>query len=202
MTRGEEHFAFHEAYALAVTQWATVERALLEVLAGCVRAEDFNMVGHGFFSIENFRSKLSFADAMLRQKVTSKSDLEHWELLCNRLRSASSFRNRLVHERVVMYPMQSAGRRYAIQPWIDKGKGRKPSSAKPPPGALCVRDLVGIRFNFFALHCSLKNFSSRLRGQKAQFPESSEQPMSPPTLASLRRQIHEVLGARPSPLRR
>lgn len=201
MTLGEKHFAFYEAYALAVTQWAMVERTLLEVLVACVRAEDIEMVGHGFFSVENFRSKLSLVDAMLRQKVTSKVDLADWKRLDERIRSASSLRNRLVHGRVKIYQQQPAGRRYAIEPWIDQGKGLKRRPGKPPPVAWYVRDLVGISHKFQALISSLKNFASRLRGQKEQLPKSSEQPTRPPTLAVLRRRIHEILGAPPSPSR-
>jgi len=95
MTPGEEHIVFFHAYALAVHQWSMVERAMFEVLAACVRAEDVDMVGFGFVSIDNFRSKLSFVDAMLKHKVTSNGHLADWDLLRERLRSAASLRNSL-----------------------------------------------------------------------------------------------------------
>ena len=202
MTPGEEHIAFFHAYALAVHQWAMVERALFEVLAACVRAEDVDMVAYGLFSIENFRSRLSFVDAILRHKVTSNGDLTDWDLLRERLRSAASLRNKIVHGIVIIYPEAAPGRQFAIQPWIDKAKGRKPRPGNPPSSALCVRNLVTIRFTFFALCASLQNFSCRLRGQKEQLPKSAEQVSPPTTLAALRRQIHQILGAQPSPSRR
>ena len=202
MSPGEEHIAFFYSYALAVHQWAMAERALFEVLAACVRAEDRDMVGYGFFSIENFRSTLSFVDAILKNKVTSNRDLADWDLLRERLRSAASLRNKIVHGTVIIYPKADAGRQYAIQSWIDKAKGRKLRPGNPPSSALCVRNLVGIRFTFFALCASLQNFSYRLNGQKEQLPKFAEQAGPPTTLADLRRQIHQILGVQPSPSRR
>jgi hypothetical protein len=184
MTPTEEHYAFYEGIGLAITQWGHVERALLDALAICANdTDDFSMLGHGFFAIENFRSKLAFADEVLRQKIKEKVHLDDWALLLERMRSASAQRNRLAHDRVVISLVAKPGRRFCLTPWL--------KNVSP----LGTRDIRSMHATFAALVFSLQNFSYAIRGLKEPHPKSFEEATSPPpALAVLRRQMHEVLG--------
>lgn len=169
MTPSEEHLAFFSEIGSTVTQWAMVERALFEVAGYCVGKRHFNIIGHGFFSIENFRSKLQFVDSLVQIKAAKKPRLlAQWKTIHDSARSVSTRRNKLAHDRVMVYPSEAEGRRYALIPWLDK-KNTGPAN-KPPSHALCVKDIVMIRFAMTHLTLSLDGFACKISGQKVRVP--------------------------------
>lgn len=205
MTPDEEHVAFYHELGLTITQWAHVEIALANTVAACcLKDADVGRVANAFYSIENFRSKLAFCDALMSEVHKDRPVLDLWKALSTRLSAAASKRNKLAHHRVIVYSQSTPGRRNAIVPWyVDKPK-KKSKKNLPPQGALCVRDINAIRFEFAALYCSLIRFSWKLRGAGAQepFPESYEQPMRPNSIPQLRGQIHAILGHPQQPSRK
>lgn len=182
---------FHFEHSVAITQWAALEQSLFRVVAKCFNEGDINVLALGFVSIENFRSKLQFADRTIMRKHINTQHGADWKSLYNRLKSSSTQRNNLVHYPQMAYPHNTAGRRYALIPWVNE---KHQNRAIPPKGSLCIKEIIKVRYEFFAINLSLANFGCRLSGIKEQFPKSSEQAMHPPTILQLKNQMHELLG--------
>lgn len=178
----------------ALTQWAHVEDSVRAILAGAF-SDDLirKAINVGFFSIDGFKAKMDFAEATVqRMLVTKRPDqCQAWIRLIDRARRASHQRNKLAHWRVMFYPSGRAGRRYALEPWVQTKKIIKKNKSSPKDGALCVRDIVKLRHEFFALTCALSNFLHRIAGKEEPYQKSAEQPSNPPTIEKLRRQILE-----------
>lgn len=66
--------------------------------------------------------------------------------------------------------------------------------AKSPESVVCLRDIIGMRLNLYALNTVLANLYERFRGNKAPFPESAETAEPPPTLQSIASQIRRQHG--------
>ena len=194
MSPTEEQVAFYMQLGCALTQWAHVEDAIRRVLAGAFE-DDLNRkaINVGFFSIDGFRAKMDFAEAVVERMLATRKpeQREPWTALVDRTRRASYQRNRLAHWRVMVYADGRAGRRYALESWIYTKDDLRRYKGRPKPGALCLRDVVKLRHEFFALTCALANFLARLGDKPAPFPESAERLENPPTIAKLKRQIHE-----------
>jgi len=192
MDIAEESLCFHYELGLAFTLWSRVENTILQVLFTTFPTKSHFKVGVGFLSIENFRSKLAFADSIMHEAKLSKLRLKQWDKISQRLGSASVVRNRLAHGRVYIYPNEAPGRRMALDSW--KLMKTPATNTRPSPGtALCVRDIVGIKYDFFALVATMENYSSRLGGAKAPLPASLEQRAPVPSLQTIRTQIRAAL---------
>jgi hypothetical protein len=183
MNTSEEQFCFYFEIGVSITQWAHVERAVLEVVGACVADTDFNAVAHGFFAIE-----------IVAKSQANAGMARDWAALAARAKVAAKLRNRLAHLSVVGYPSNTVGRRYSLQPRISTKSGKPSKVPKPPSGAMCLSDIVAARFTFFALTASLENYASRLRGQPESFPKSAEKPQEPPSIDTMRRQLRELVG--------
>lgn len=198
MTPAEEHYIFYYELGLAITQWAQVEMALRDLLVNCVSAADRRTISIGFYSIENFRSKLQFCDNLITERLETSPQLADWKKLRERLSKASSKRNKLAHRGIIVFPAASAGRRYALVEWLTEqltAKSIKPTrtpTTQPPQDALCLRDVVQFRFDFFSLLVNLANFAAKLAGRAPAFSAAFEA-VRPPTLSEMRGQIRHVL---------
>lgn len=192
MNLEEEQVCFYGEIGLAITNWAHVEDRLRRLVMSCVIEPGRSAIAVGFVSIENFRSKLDFTDKVVRRSYHGKLNEEEWAKLVDRARRASFRRNKLAHRRIRRIEKAEVGRRYALEPWIStKDEWKRAGDDKPLPGALCLRDIVAIRFEFVALTYALENFCSRLEGRKEPHPKSAEQPQYPPTIRQIK---HRVLG--------
>lgn len=189
LTFDEELSALRHELGRAIAQWAQVENSVRYICVACFEAGADNMTHRamqlGFFSIENFRSKLDFADAVVC-KVYEGPKAKSWELLLDRTRRASAARNKLVHRSVKFFPLlNKPGRRALLVPWIYKSPAITPRNPRPPDGSLGLLDVIKFRFEFFALHIALENLRERLLGRAALLPESLEQPDHPPKIQTL-----------------
>lgn len=209
LNQREEYIAFYKELGLAVAQWATVEYALAQLVCLCLtsREQDKWMLYQGFHAIENFRSKLQFAETLILEKFRSSQNIGEWDPLSRRLQRASAGRNKLVHRLVVDIPIGGdPGRRFALvpnpKPDLEPKKRPHTNVRKPPPGSLCLRDVNALIHEFRACFVHLVNFAARVRGLEEPFPVSDEQAKNPSTIQSLNAQIHEVLGHPPKPSRR
>ncbi len=186
VTPREEQAAFYFEVGLAITQWARVEYDLYELTSRCFdkrSSMDYPAFYEAFFSIDNFRAKLKFADTIIVQALKGKDVGADWPLLHSRIAKASKVRNRLAHYPVLHFQDNPAGRNIALTPRaldaLSPGTGR--IGKKYPTGALFLRDVVRSRLEFFALMISLSNFAHRVRGLPEQHSKSDEQPRDPPT---------------------
>lgn len=199
MTPAEEHYIFYYELGLAITQWAHVEMALRDVTVNCVSAIDRRTISIGFYSIENFRSKLQFCDKIITERFEASPHFSDWRNLRERLTRASSKRNRLAHRGIIVFPAAHAGRRYALVQRLTEqftAKSKKPtraSSTNPPQDALCLRDVVQFRLDFFSLLVDLANFAAKLAGRAPEFPPEFQGPKTPPTLSEMRAQMRHIL---------
>lgn len=183
MTPAEESICFYYELGLAMTQWSHVENDLCTLALSFCHDGDRNAMALGFFSIENFRSKLAFTNAIVEKKLSEQSSAhaQEWDGLRKRVSDVSANRNRLAHRTVRIYPQNGEARRYALIPWIRMKPKTNKERNKPPPGSLFVRDINRIRLEFFALVCTLSNFRDRVHGRTVTFPKATEIPKDPMT---------------------
>ena len=196
MDINEETIAFYSELGRAITQWAHIEFALSRIVSACFHKGDERLPATGFLSIENFRSKLQYVDAIILSRVQSRTKRAKWAVLMDRAGRLVTKRNRLAHSWVLNVLDAKAGRRIMLLPSRPTKKARQKY-----PGAICLRDVAAYRLEFFALWTALENFSGLLLGQEAQFPKSAEQPQRPPTIAQIRRQIYAFASHPPRPSR-
>jgi hypothetical protein len=138
MTPAEESVIFYYELGLAITQWAHVEDALLNIFGAChIGHYHRGTLSTTFYSIENFRSKLQVVDNVFCLKFRDTPHFAVWIDLFEKLRSASAERNWLAHYTALVYPTAKAGRRFGLLPKLAKSRG-KPSKRpqKTTPGSL------------------------------------------------------------------
>jgi hypothetical protein len=194
MTLNQEEIAFYAQLGITFSQWARVEQRLFLVVARCVSNPDRPMLYAGLFSIQGFRSKLSFCDKLMCSKFGDNNrHIADWSTIQNRLSKLSGERNKIAHGLVIMYILGKPGRRIGITPLDDDGKKPQPRKGGAPSYAICLRDLSRIYYEFLALTQTLENFSERLVGRVERFPQSDEQPKSALSLAQIKRRFLESL---------
>lgn len=199
LTATEEMIAFYYYIGRAITSWAHVESALFWVVSSCFSKSSHQKLDIGFFSIENFRSKLQFADRIFKAKYAQKKHLNEWNRLFKELERHSRTRNHLAHYHVLNYPHGRAGRRCALLPRIANQPTRRQQVPKPPSEALCIRDIIQAQQNFSALAFSVEFLFYRLIRRKTTLSASLAQAKDAPTTAQLTRQIRTMVSRLPSP---
>jgi hypothetical protein len=156
------------------------------------------LVDIGFYSIENFRSKLKMADNLVHAKFGDKSVFDDWPELHARMENAAAGRNTLAHHWVLIFPDDKPGRRYGLQPFLGPDIKKPPKIfQKRPGGTLCIKDISLLQSRFSLLSIALHNYAAVLHGLPAQLPKSSEQEARPMMLSALRHQIHALCGRPP-----
>lgn len=199
MTPFEEFSLFYRHLGAAFSAWGNVENSLRNCVIACFGEDDRNSLSLGFFSIENFRSKLAFADKVIHKKLTEKGPSnkalsKDWIELVARARAAAELRNSLAHKATQTYMDGRIGKRIVLSPWIYRKPKKKTKRSSPPPGSLGVVEIVRYYLEFYALSASLMNFCHRVLGVKEQFPKDHEQAKNPPPIEKLRRLMHAELG--------
>lgn len=187
MTLNQEEMTFYAQLGITFSQWARVEQRLFLVVARCVSAADRPMLYAGLFSIQGFRSTLSFCDKLIRAKFgDNKRYMVDWLAIHKSLSKLSGDRNEIAHGLVTMYILGNPGRRIGMTPLGDDGKKPQPKKGGAPSYAICVRDLSRIYYEFLALTKTLENFSEQLVGRVGPFPKSDEQPKGRLTLTQIK----------------
>lgn len=192
MFPAEEHLAFYHAIGMAVTQWAHVENGLSQVALACFAPCRPELVIAGFYSIENFRSKLAFVKRVFQQRELDAELRDEWKTLSKHIEGLSAKRNAVAHGRVIVYPNAAPGRRYAIVPLLWEEPKRKSSGNQPPPGSLCVRDIDLYSKQFSKASARLQVLYSRVQGEESHLAEFAQQEPQPLMLNQLRRQIYAM----------
>ncbi len=191
-----ERLAFYDALGRAITQWAGLERQLPDLVFACLPNADRKTIVRGYYSIENFRSKLKFIDSLIQVKFKPGPVLTEWTTIMDRIATASKKRNILAHQGVAIDTEAKAGRRFSLRPWVIKAT-QGSAKHKLPVGTLFLRDIIQSRLEFHALMCVTANFSARLTGQAEPFPKTAELPARLPTIWQIKDQIHAILGLPP-----
>src|SRR6476620_7225309 len=132
MSPTEEQYAFFHELGAAIAQWALVESALQNVLVRCSKGNggDAASMAIGFRTIENFRSKLAYVDAIVTARCFfEEAMLDRWAKLSAQISAAASKRNELVHRQAVLDPRGGVGKRivlveggWYLKPRIDTGQ--------------------------------------------------------------------------------
>ena len=197
MTFLEEELAFYEAMGRAIAAWSRVEMALAGIAASSVRKPDRDAIGVGFFSIDVFRSKLQFTGNIISHKFETRRPklFGDWTAVAKRLSGLSTKRNQIAHRPVAAYPSSKLGRRLALVPWLVPTNEKSYERDAPVSGDLCLRDLIQIETEFFAVRITLENFRYRMHGRKGPNPKSLEQPTHPlPSIRKIADHLHARLG--------
>lgn len=199
MTRTEEHVAFYYELGLAISVWASVEQRLCDIVQVCLNNTDHVSVIVSFYAIENFRSKLQYADALVRaQHWQNQPVMDKWAIMVESARKASTKRNHLAHRHAVEFgdPKASPGRRFALLDWA-KWWSDAPPSSKPPSGSLCVRDISIIQSEFLKLQHELNDLAWQMRGVQLPLRGSRARVPDPPTIRMLRDYLRAALAPPP-----
>ena len=182
MDVNEERLAFYSNLGLTITQWAHVEHALYELLAAIDRRQRHRAFFWVLSQRGEFRKQLQLVGESVQERVTDTAHLRDWKKLRKRLENGYLKRNALAH-RVVMNYAGPPGRRIALIKWPVTVMERAPSDA------ICVRNLVGIRYEFSALFRTVGNLARVMRGLKELYPEQLERSGAMPTLAAVRAEL-------------
>lgn len=173
------------AVGRAIQAWVSVENGLCMIAEQCLLDADRVMSRAGFYSIENFRSKIAFVEAVYkRSKYSPENDKEMARLLAS-ASSLSKVRNQIVHRELMDY----AGSH------IPKAPGRValledagPSLGTPESmgNGIGVRQVVQAELQFSHLFHALWDFRETLRGHTSRFAASFPLPESPPTIREIK----------------
>lgn len=201
MTRNEEAVAFYFQLGLTLTYWSEIEQSLSALAAACVSIDHEPALRDGFYAIENFRSKCTYADALFTNQFTNAVLVSRWRKLLNKIESAARIRNKFAHHVAREYYGGASGRRFALIGWREDFCGTKrqgdisfASHSKPPNDAICVRDIWRINNEWQALRISMENFRFHLLNSEEPYPKSDEQPQNPPTIREIAARTHELLS--------
>lgn len=194
MTLDEERALFLHELGKALSHWARVEFGVLLVTQSCVPPEQYEGLAKGIFSIENFRSRMKFANILMDHRWSGTPHFATWESLAGRVEKSSSQRNALAHQVIVENPDPAIGRRIASQPWVFKRPKRNASGFQHPPGSLCLRDVTECGMRFRALAGELSNFSDILEGKPAGISAEALFQGPVPTLAAIAKRVRAALG--------
>lgn len=203
MNASEEIVAFKHELGCAIAQWGYVEGQLLNIALECVGIPDRTALAISYHSVENFRSKLTVCDNLVTHKFGKTAHFQAWRAARERTSALAAKRNKIAHGWHKLYVHNTPGRRWAIVPLHHaNGELLHIDGIKPPSGAICLRDLAAIRLEFNSLTKQLCNVYELVCGRRAPFPESDEQPASPPTLLQIANQIRAEFGFPQKPSRR
>lgn len=192
----EEQIAFFMAMGQAVSQWSFIEHGLFLVVSRCFDMDDFQPLANGFYSIENFRSKVSFVDRSFQVSRHVDGFGADWAKTKENVTKLAKSRNAIAHSRVMIHFRAPEGKRFAIVPTFAKPRGKRDNPDHPPPGSLCLRDIDLARLRFSQAHSQLMSLYLRMDGQEDLYAESALQESNPQTLAQLRHQIYSMLPSR------
>jgi hypothetical protein len=198
MNSNEEQLAFFEQVGRAVTQWATVEQALLDIVSACFDDRYPAQLTVSYWAVENFRSKLQMVHNLVAVKFGQSPHFDQWNALRDRVDRESRARNTLSHYWLLTHHDGRPGRCLGLHPRPTRLARAKTvrRTQKVPPGTLFVRDIAYLARRFSALTCEIHNFGAILRGRPVRYQESFTQIGKPPTLADLVHEIRALSGRR------
>jgi len=185
MTPPQEHLLFYHELGKALSQWAYVELDLRHLVTACAPIDSRQLVAVGYFSIENFRSKLSYCDSIITEAMHRSPAFPKWAPLSERVKSASMRRNRLAHWTVMFYPKAKVGRRYALVDW-SKSAFSAPSkqdldrnTSGPSSSSICLHQIIESRHEFESLTPALSNLRAAFLGDLEPWSVSDCVPKKP-----------------------
>ena len=200
----EAHLLFYSELGLALSQWSKVELAIGDLLTTAVGKQERRKLLVGYFSIENFRSKLTFCRNVLEETFT-KVEIEEWHALESRIEKAAKTRNKLAHRTVITFPAAPIDRQTALVDWrteVSVAKPRKSrftSTTQPPAGSLCLIEVVHARYEFFGIIVALSNFAAKVAGQPLPYEPTVFTVPSPPTFPAHVKEFRALLSGSLNP---
>jgi hypothetical protein len=194
MTWGEESVAFYYAIGSTIAQWSDVESGLAHIVARSLDSNASSAAIAGFYSIENFRSKLAFARRTFEISLPDNPNKNEWLSLSAEAERLSTSRNVLAHGRVIVWMENTIGRRYVIMPRFAIAAKNAPSPNKPPNGSMALKDIHQIRLRCVMLSNKLINLYHKLGDAEPPFPAELTDGLKLQSLPEIRRQMHFMLS--------
>jgi|GEM_PF-5593313 len=170
----EERQLFYYELGLTISQWPHVEHGFQHAFTSSFKNYDL-AIADGFNAIENFRSRLLVADAVMMRNLKPEFH-DEWARFLTKLQRRNQTRNALAHRYTIIKPNNKPGRRMLLPGRI--GIHNDASSYG-------VKNLVVIRYAFFGLSNQLLNFADRLKGAKTPFSVPHGSLDRPPSLRVL-----------------
>ncbi len=195
LTANEETFAFYFEIGVSITSWAHIELAMFWVMGTTFDKGALEKAAMMYFSIDAFYNKLKRADRLLQTKYR---DNKTWLALHQKLERLAGLRNKLAHYHPQQYPAGRVGRRIALIPPVGPSSKHKQRVPKPPPGSLCVKDILDAGQQFSLIAYGLEAFYDVLKDpKKGPFPAYFLQAKDAPTMAQLTHRIRSILPKQP-----
>lgn len=193
MYPGEESIAFDAAIGKAISQWAFVEIGMAAIVSFICSDTDKNIIDNSFKSIENFRSKLEFANKCVEFSDLDLVEKERWRILRNEIISLSAKRNKIAHGRVWGFPAAPPGRRYAILPKYESKSKIQPRQGIPPNDSMCLKDVYRAFLEFSNVYVKEMSFYSKISNADDVFEYLIKSEVSVPDLPDIVDEIYAFL---------
>jgi hypothetical protein len=174
MTRDEETLLFYYIIGRAITSGAMIEDQLINIVFESLEGRgNRNQIRASYQTIENFKSKLAFIDALLKSKPLPKLEISNWDRLRDRISKNSLKRNKLAHYMVSGDGRtEQAGSRIRLMPM----RSRLNEDGEDISDILYIKDVANMHSDFFSLTFTIENFRCRLKGEREMFNKSAETP--------------------------
>jgi hypothetical protein len=177
LTFPEEQLLFHFQHSLGMTQFAYLEEHLAALVTAEVAGAPGAALHIAFFGIENFRSKLEFADRTMEVRLKERKELLHeWKQLHAGHLAVSAKRNKFAHWSAMHYPSAKAGRRLVLLPHPLKPSDKNNVSLKeshagsPPSIGLGFMALKDARIEAFDLSMRMLRFYAKITNGQDPVP--------------------------------
>ncbi len=198
ITIGEEGAAFYYLIGQAITRWSFVEDGLFDVAAQSFGAKDRSALAAGYMAIENFRSKLAFADQTFAFAPHFTEFADEWGSLQQYIQERAVSRNKLAHSTTMIFMRADEGRRYAVLPGKPTTRLKKPSRGNPPAGALCVREIDFISQQIGLAGVRLLSLGLRLREMEDPYADHAQRDPSHRSLEQIASIMRFSIGDPPA----
>lgn len=203
MTESEEVFAFYHQLGVALAEWAAIEFSLEHLSGRCADGQLPSLgLAVGFRAIENFRSKVSYVDALIHHRYgRSRTRIAEWSGLHKRVLSASVQRNELVHRQPIRIGGAMPGKRIAL---VESGWSQRAmdGSSQDAANAITIKEVAHRASLFHCLFVELQNFDMKLCAVSGQ-PEAFPVPQARrPTMRDIEAQMRAALGRQQRPSRK
>lgn len=196
ITSGQEKMALYYAIGRATTQWAHVEYGVGLVAVTCLQSPDISKGLKAFRAIENFRSKLAYANVAVINSPFVSTIGQDWARLQVLVQSLAALRNRMVHDQMIGYLEASEGRRIVL---VNKDDRMPSARGAPPSSALGATGIHQAAVQFAKASAALTDLVDMALGREPLHGAEFQKEQPALQLAQIVRQMREAIQPPPQP---
>lgn len=163
LTLEDEEVRFYAAIGKSVTQWQAVETGLSNIFCALVGPPgNSGLANIAFYSIDNFRSKLTMTDNVVLTRFSFLPNrIAEWPTLTERIKKRSRKRNLLAHHSMEIEDYRKAGHRCRLRPSPNSLLPDMKTDYNPRTYSMC--NIIAIGDSFDTLGADLMTFWEKIR---------------------------------------